>query len=102
MSSEGAPAEHSEKLLGTRRCQEVQHPILSRKEATAQGAVIVALGKLMASLSYFLCFLIFQMVTTVLTSQEGGEVVFSILWVGSYEVLGSDFLRVFMFKIFSI
>lgn len=31
--------------------------------------VIVALGKLMVSLSCFLCFLIFQMVTIVLTSQ---------------------------------
>lgn len=71
-------------------------------QRTAQGAVTVALGKLMASLSCFLCFLLFQMVTIVLTSQEGGEVGFSTSWVGSYEMLGSNFVRVAMFKILSL
>lgn len=42
------------------------------------------------------------MVTIVLTSQEGGEVVFSTSWVGSYEMLGSNFLRVTVFKILSL
>lgn len=42
------------------------------------------------------------MVTIVLTSQEGGEVVFSTSWVGSYQMLGSNFLRVTVFKILSL